>query len=230
MNPPIIFAHRGASGSCPENTLLAFRRALEIGALWLELDVQLCEGQLVVFHDDDLARTTNGRGRLADWSFAELRKLDAGQGERIPLLDEVLDLARGRAQVNIELKGEKTGVPVAELLERRVAEGTSAFDDVLISSFLPEELRDFQQRLPQVRRAPICEELPPDFAQQLEFFAPWSLHLDKALVDDKIMRLARDRGCKVFCWTVNSPKQAERLFRQGVQGIFTDFPERFIEG
>ena len=170
MSGPIIIAHRGASGTCPENTLLAFRTALEAGAKWLELDTQRVEHQLVVFHDDRLARTTNGRGLLADISLDALRRLDAGRGERVPLLHEVLALAVGRAQVNIELKGVGTGMATAELLKELFARKKLVPGDVLASSLRLEELNKFRRILPQVRRAPIYEDLPKDFS------AEWFVH------------------------------------------------------
>ncbi|MCL7455038.1 MAG: hypothetical protein M8467_18535, partial [Anaerolineae bacterium] len=93
-------AHRGASAYEPENTLRAFERAIQMGATMLELDVHLSrDGYPVVLHDPDLSRTTGGTGQVSEWNLAELRRLDAGQGERVPTLAEVVDLARGRAQL-----------------------------------------------------------------------------------------------------------------------------------
>lgn len=101
----ICFGHRGACGHEPENTLRSVRRALELGADGIEVDVHLADGRLVVIHDDTLNRTTNGTGPVAEKSFACLRSLNAGQGERIPTLEEVFDTVNRRAIVNIELKG-----------------------------------------------------------------------------------------------------------------------------
>jgi len=111
-NRPLVFAHRGAKRVAPENTLPAFEAAIRLGADGVELDVQYSsDGKLVVFHDLDLDKTSNGKGRLTSRTFDDLRKLDAGSyfgpqfhGTRIPTLDEVLDLAKGKLLVNIELK------------------------------------------------------------------------------------------------------------------------------
>lgn len=227
MAKPIIIAHRGASGTCPENTLLAFRTALEAGANWLELDTQLVDGQLVVFHDDGLERTTNGHGLLAETSLVELRKLDAGVGEMVPLLEEVLAQAVGRAQVNIELKGVGTAVATAKLLAQLFARTQLCAEDILASSLRLEELSRFQQLLPQVRRAPIYDVLPPNLDEQLQSFVAWSVHLQKSLITDVVIEQAQQQNCRVFAWTVNRVKDAERLATLGVQGIFTDYPERF---
>jgi len=228
MPEPIIIAHRGASGTCPENTLLAFRTALEAGAKWIELDTQLVENELVVFHDKKLERTTNGHGALAAMTLAELRQLDAGKGERIPLLREVLSLAAGRAQVNIELKGVGTGKATAEFLSALFAQLRLAPEDLFVSSLRLEELQRFQQLLPEVRRAPIYETLPNDFEAGLKSFACWSVHLHKSLITDRIIETAEQLDCRVFAWTVNKVAEAELLVRQGVAGFFTDYPERFL--
>ncbi len=228
MPEPIIIAHRGASGTSPENTLLAFRTALDAGAEWFELDVQLVEDELVVFHDDKLERTTNGKGFLADITLSELRQLDAGKGEKIPLLHEVLSLARGRAQVNIELKGAGTGVATTGLLKKLFEQKQLLPSDVLASSLRLEELHKFQQLMPQVRRAPIYEVLPNDLRTELRRFDCWSVHMHKSLITDRVIEITRHQGCRVFAWTVNKVAEAEALITLGAAGFFTDYPERFI--
>ena len=100
-------AHRGASAYEPENTLRAFERAIEMGATMLELDVHLSrDGHPMVIHDADLSRTTSGTGKVADLSLAQIKRFDAGLGERVPALDEVIELARDRVKIYIELKGQ----------------------------------------------------------------------------------------------------------------------------
>src|ERR671938_850947 len=101
-----VVGHRGAMGHCPENTLASFERGLELGADWIELDVHLSrDGALIVIHDETLDRTTNGHGLVRERTLAELRQLDAGQGQRIPTLDEVLEWARAHETiVDIEIK------------------------------------------------------------------------------------------------------------------------------
>ncbi len=98
------FGHRGARGHEPENTLRSVRQALELGANGIEVDVHPADGRLVVIHDDTLNRTTNGAGLVAEKTFSYLRSLDAGQGERIPTLEEVFDVVNRRAVINVELK------------------------------------------------------------------------------------------------------------------------------
>ena len=100
-----IIGHRGASGYAPENTLKAFELALSQGCEWLELDVHLLDGKLIVIHDEQLDRTTSGQGLISDHSLDAIRRLDAGDGEKIPYLDEVIEMVDGQASINIELKG-----------------------------------------------------------------------------------------------------------------------------
>ena len=120
MNELICFAHRGASGHEPENTLLSIQMALSLGAQWIEIDVHAAEGELVVIHDKRLERTTDGRGYVAEQSLEYLRSLDAGKGERIPLLREVFDLVGRRAGINIELKGHGTATPAVSFIDEYV--------------------------------------------------------------------------------------------------------------
>ena len=99
--------HRGASGYEPENTLRSFSRAIEMKCSWIELDVHMADGHIMVIHDEDLSRTTNGKGKISESKYEYLSKLDAGEGEHIPTLPEVLALVDHRCRINIELKGER---------------------------------------------------------------------------------------------------------------------------
>src|SRR3989344_4626849 len=118
MSRVLRIAHRGASGHKPENTLAAFAKALEIGVDIIELDVRVCKtGELVVFHDMALERTTNGNGLVADTSLEELKKLDAGGGEQVPTLKEVIDLVNKRVVLNIEMKGKGVVEQLATILK-----------------------------------------------------------------------------------------------------------------
>lgn len=131
---PWIIAHRGASEEEPENTLRAFARAIELEADMVELDVHLSrDGHLVVIHDARVDKTTDGAGEVAALALAELRAFDAGKGERIPTLEEVFELVRGRAAVYVELKGVGTSGPAVQAVRRHGVE-----DEVIVGSFHPE--------------------------------------------------------------------------------------------
>ena len=152
----LCIAHRGASGLAPENTLPAFQLALELGADAIELDVHLADDELVVIHDDDLSRTTNGKGRVSTSSLVDLRQLDAGDGLRIPLLSEVLDLVGDQMGINIELKGRGTAGPVVDLLRAR-GQGPN---HILLSAFDHDELVAARSAAPEYPRGVTEADLP----------------------------------------------------------------------
>jgi glycerophosphoryl diester phosphodiesterase len=230
MNDFRIFAHRGASGTEPENTLQSFRRALEMGAEWMELDVHTAaEGELIVFHDDRLDRRTNGNGRVADRSLAYIRSLDAGEGEKIPLLGEVMDLLAGRAGVNIELKGERTALPVAALLSERISGGGWKPERILVSSFNHPELAEFRARLPDIPIGALFMDPPAELDSLKNIMGCYSVHISRNHVKQETVQNAHRLGMKIYVYTVNRLKDAERLKQLGVDGIFTDYPERFIK-
>ncbi|HID15455.1 MAG TPA: glycerophosphodiester phosphodiesterase, partial [Candidatus Atribacteria bacterium] len=136
-NKFLVVAHRGASAYEPENTLRAIRRAIEIGADVVEIDVRLTkDGYPVVIHDETVDRTTNGSGLVNEFSLDELRKLDAGKGEKIPLLSEVLDLVAGKINVFIEIKVDEAVIPSLREVDAR-----DLWDSVMFTSFNIEHLR-----------------------------------------------------------------------------------------
>ena len=149
----LCIGHRGAMGHAPENTLRSIRKALELGAPCVEVDVYWVDGRLVVFHDDRLERTTNGVGYLNAQTFEQLRALDAGDGERIPTLEEVCELIDARACPNIELKGPGTAEPGARL--PGTPTGARWGPNILLSSsFTHPELRAMRARQPATRHDP----------------------------------------------------------------------------
>jgi len=229
MTDFICIAHRGASGCWPENTLLAFRKALDAGVSWLELDVHLsADGQLVVLHDFSLQRTTDGRGKVSKHSLVQLRGLDAGMGEKIPLLEEVLDLASGRATVNIELKGSGTGEAVAKLLQERTFSEDLSRQGILASSLNENELRVLSATLPQLPLAIVADSVDRQFWRLAEELDVWSLNLNKSCIDRALVAEAKAKKRKLLAFTVNDNRQLQKLRAMGVDGVFTDFPERFM--
>jgi len=222
------FGHRGARGHEPENTVRSVRRALELGADGVEVDVYFADGQLVVIHDDTLERTTNGQGRVMEKSFAYLRSLDAGSGEKIPTLAEIFDAVNRRAVINVELKGPHTAAPVAALIGGYVKQRGWSFDYFLVSSFDHEQLREAKQLCPEIRTGALIEKTPRDLAQFAEELGAWSLHASKRCVTPELVADAHQRGLKIFVYTVNEPKEIAAMRALGVDGVFSDFPERVI--
>lgn len=226
MSDFYLFAHRGAKGYEPENTLCAFEKAIDLGAPWIELDVYLVEHDLVVIHDDRLERTTNGMGYVPAQTVSYLRSLDAGKGEKIPFLQEVVELVDGRAGLNIELKGVGTAAPVAGLLQAMFASSTWHADNILVSSFNHHELKAFAEILPEIRRGALTMSIPLDYAGFAEELGAWAVHASSEFVTPEFVDDTHRRGMKMITYTVNHPMDAVRLRKLGVDGVFTDFPDR----
>lgn len=235
LERPLVFAHRGARDVAPENTLAAFRAALIAEADGIELDVMRCAtGEIVVIHDDTLERTTNGAGPVAAMPLYALRELDAGSwfapqfaGERVPLLQEVLDEFGGKLRINIEIKGRGLR---DEGLEEEIAEMIRARDlgsTVIISSFNPVALWRMRRAAPELRRALLyAPNMPIYLARGWARFwvQPQALHPEQSLVDREMLEAAHRHGYRVNVWTVNEPAAMERFIALGVDGIITDHP------
>jgi glycerophosphoryl diester phosphodiesterase len=216
----IIFGHRGAPGypRQGENTKASFRKALQAGATGLEFDVRRCrDGHLVVIHDDTIDRTTNGRGRVRDLSYEELRHFDAGFGDPIPLLSEVLDEFGPQCLLNIELKDEGIAPDVKQLvLERRLER------HVIVSAFQWSELRPLTPEIPIALLSSKLEKLIMS-ARELGASA---IHPRRDLVTGTLIAAAREAKLRIHVWTVNDAAEIAHFRNMAVDGIFTDFPER----
>lgn len=213
-----IVGHRGAAGLEPENTLAGFARAVALAVDAVELDVQVVEGELVVIHDDTVDRTTNGTGAVADFGVAELRRLDAGNGEAIPLLTEVLAAVPADVGINVELKGADTALPTAECLREQSR-------PLLVSSFDHAELRRFHAACPEIPCAPLFGRWRQPFATAEELAATCINIGDRIATPDRIAAI-REGGFGCLVYTVNDPERARALRSFGASGVFTDFPDR----
>jgi len=222
----IYFAHRGARGHEPENTLRAFGRAVEMGARWLELDVFPVEEELVVFHDLRLEKLTDGRGFVWRQTLDHLRTLDAGQGERMPRLGGEFDLVGPEVGINIEMKWPGTAAPVARFLQERLAHGSLDPERCLVSSFLHRELRTFKRRLPEIRIGALTGDCPLDLALFAERLDAQALHVALSAVNEEFVRDAHRRGLQVYVYTVNHAEELAWMRELGVDGVFTDYPDR----
>lgn len=222
------FGHRGARGHEPENTLRSIRKALDLGADGIEVDVYFVDGHLIVIHDDTLDRTTNGKGPVAAKNFRHLRSLDAGRGEKIPTLAEVFHTVRRRAVINVELKGPGTAAPVAALIRQYVRRRGWRHRDFIVSSFDWPQLREFHMLCPKIRIGLLTDRIPADLFQVARELQAWSIHPAARQVTRAWVRKAHRRGLKVFPYTVNPAHRIAAMEKMGVDGIFTDFPERMV--
>ena len=229
-----LFAHRGASAYAPENTLPSFRKALEMGACAIELDVQLsADGTLVVIHDFFLDKTTDASGMVRGLSWKEIRKLDAGswfsrefRGTRIPSLEEVMEIIPGEICLNIELKSismfqEQTAQRVMELLEQDKGR------NVILSSFNHKSLIEVRQHDPRIKIGILTGSDMINFTEYVKSSGlnPYSLHPEASYLTKEYVDTAHTEGWKVMCYTINSREAAGMVGQCGVDGFFSDYPE-----
>jgi glycerophosphoryl diester phosphodiesterase len=226
MSGLLCIGHRGACGHEPENTLRSVRRALDLGAHGIEIDVYFVDGEIIVIHDAKLDRTTNGKGYVARKSLSYLRSLDAGKGECIPTLREVIETVDRRAFINIELKGRRTAEPVARLIAEFVATRGWRYEDFLVSSFNRRELRAIDD--PRVPIGLLLTRPSRLYALSARRVRASAVNPAARFVTARFVEDAHRRGLRVFAYTVNAPGEIARLRRLGVDGVFTDFPERVV--
>lgn len=236
MRIPKVIAHRGGRQWAPENTLAAFRRSVELGVDGIELDVHRCAtGELVVIHDEDLNRTTNGAGFVKDASYAELAKLSAGlwygkefADEYIPLLKEVLELVDGRMIINIELKNTPIEYPGIEEDLLSLIEGYQRKDTLIISSFDHKVMRKLHELAPSLNTALLAAALFIDIKEYAAKMGARFFHpaLDCLRADG--VEEAHAAGLFVSAWTCNTQRDWQDAIDMGVDGIVTDDPQGLI--
>ncbi len=248
---PHLFAHRGASGLAPENTLVAFERARAAGLVYLEMDCHAtADGEIVICHDPTLERTTNGRGLIREHRFAELEQLDAGYrfssdgirfpfrdtGVRIPRLSEVLTQLPN-VRINLEIKQADPPVVdlVVDLLRRHdacqrtllAAEEDSILDEIRSSAAgtaLGSSREDVMLFYAALDAGKIDAFEPRGHALQIPPRA-----LGRELITPEMLEAARQLGLFVHVWTINDPREIRALLASGVDGVMSDFPQYLLE-
>ena len=237
---PFLFAHRGASAHAPENTLAAFKLALEQNADGIELDVKLSsDGHVVVIHDPTVDRTTGAKGRVKDMSLADLRGLNAGSffsqnfsHERIPTLEEVFETMGKRLFINVELTNYNS--PRDHLVETAcmLVKKFNLQKHVMFSSFFPSNLSKAGSYLPEVPRGLLAlNGIAGAWARSFGYaFGKYqALHPYWSDVSpEQVQRVHRLKG-RVHVWTVNKAEDMRRLFHWGVDAIFTDDPQLALQ-
>lgn len=219
-----IIAHRGASGEYPENTMLAIEQAIVQGADAIELDVFAVQGELIVIHDHHLQRTTNGQGSIYQYTLQQLAQLDAGKGERIPTLWQVLQrLLQAPQWLNIELKGADTVTPLLSLLDKAQQGGLDC-QRLLISSFNHHLLSEIKQVRPELKLGALTASMPVDYASFAQKLQAYSVNCDVSFINQAFVNDAKARGLRVYVYTVDHADDIRRLQQYGVDGIFTNYP------
>jgi len=237
---PYVIAHRGISGRYPENTLLAYQHAIDAGADWIELDVQsTADDAVIVSHDNDAERCTNGHGLFNHMTLQQVKQLDAGSwfdpkfaGERIPTLEETLDfMGDGRIRICIEIKGHGTANSMRTAWNTvGILQKHNALRHIVVSSFDPVALRAIKEWEPLV--ATSLDPTPQDGT-----LTPWELcqqvlghninamqHVYDTLTPELIDE-AHQHGFSLWAWTVNQPDDMRRMVEMGVDAIMTDYAD-----
>lgn len=236
---PKVWAHRGARAEAPENTLPAFLRACELGADGIELDVMACAtGELVVTHDFEVSRLSDGTGRVADLTLSDIKRLDfsnvfAGKfsGVSAPTLDEVVRAVPARILLNIEVKNERVKGGGEEIPLVRLIHEFDLVGRTIVSSFNPFVLRRIRTLDPRIRIGWLYENHPPFYLHPKPVQAllrPDAVHPEFTAVTEETVELAHRRGFAVNVWTVNEDADMRRLIAWGVDGIITDRPDRLL--
>jgi glycerophosphoryl diester phosphodiesterase len=232
-------AHRGASGHAPENTMAAFRRAVELGARFVETDLQITrDARIVAIHDFTLDRTTSGKGQVHLLTLEQIRALDAGawfgdhgagafSGERVPTLKEILDFAKEHDVIfYLEIKsGPAWGIEHAVVAALR---DQNASARVVILSFDPATLDSVRRLDSTMMTGFLCEHASSDLVERTVRAGARQLVARGDLITSDIVEKAHHAGLQVVAWTINEADQMRRLIAAGVDGIITDYPDRLL--
>jgi glycerophosphoryl diester phosphodiesterase len=224
-NLVIVTGHRGAAGLEPENTMRSFKRALALGVDQVELDVHLTKDhELVVIHDATVDRTTNGTGSIQAYTLDEIQTLDAGEGERVPTLQEVIDLVKGRAVLQIELKG----LGVEEAAVEKV-EANGIVDEVVLTSFRHYMVRKVKTINPKMSTGVLFRCLPLDASRLARDAGAEGLHPNVNYIDTHLVEDGHRYGLKVRAWNTDDPEQMRWLLTLGVDAIGSNRPDILLD-
>lgn len=222
-----VIGHRGAMGYVTENSLPSIQKAMDMGVDMIEIDVfEIKSKEVMVFHDEELDALTNGSGRIEDYNIFELRQLQLKGGHKIPMLQDVMKLIDNKVPLNIELKGKNTAPRVQSIVKHYVERKGWSKENIVISSFHWDALREMRQLDPDIAIAVLTEEDPMealDVAKELKAVAinPWF----KNLTQEQVQAI-QAAGFMVYTYTVNEPEDIARMKEWQVDGIFTNYPDR----
>jgi len=229
-------AHRGSSGSYPENTEIAFEKAIESRVDMIEMDCQLSkDGHIVVFHDERLNRTAKTRGWVMGKNLNQLKKLDVGawfkkafKGQRILTLEEAMEIVGGKVDINLDIKTVPKGLLGIELKILFTLSHFDYFGRSVLSSFDFRTLQRIRELAPEARIGILYRKgMKEDPLQMAWKVRAYSLHLQKDCANRDLIQQSRNLGLKTFVWTVNEVRDMEKFLSLGADGIISDFPEKF---
>jgi glycerophosphoryl diester phosphodiesterase len=226
VKPMLIFAHRGASADAPENTLLAIDHALTQQADGIEIDIYQLGDELVVIHDKWVSRTTNGNRSLTDYTLVELQNLDAGLGQFVPTLWQVLQRVQGKCLMNIEVKGVRDVSLVHSYINKAVNQLNFKPEQFIVSSFNHDILSTFKSIATTIKIGALTACNPLDHARFAQELKAYSVNADISIIDQAFVIDAHSRGMKMFAYTVDEPEDLLRLQDWGVDGVFSNGPAK----
>ena len=221
-----VFAHRGASGDFPENTKSAILEALKVGVDGIEVDIQSSIDDYMVIHDSWLDRTTSGKGRVSNFTAHELSKLDAGNGEKIPTLQQLFDWNNNKSLLNIELKHTFELERFVAQLERNIEANKISKANILVSSFDHHQLQWLKSKLPWLKIGALTSSIPINYAKFASDLNAYSVHADKTFINKAFADDAKKRGLKIYAYTVDREQDIALMLEYGIDGIFTNYPAR----
>ncbi|ASM55098.1 glycerophosphoryl diester phosphodiesterase [Pseudoalteromonas nigrifaciens] len=219
-----VFAHRGASGHFPENTQSAIMAALQIGVDGIEVDVQSALDDYMIIHDTWLDRTTNGVGKVCNFTAAHIMQLNAGNGEKVPTLQQLFDWNNNQTLLNLELKHTFNLEQFATQVEKNITEKRISADNILVSSFDHHQLAWLKKRLPWLKMGALTSSIPINYAKFAEDLGAYSVHVDKNFINKAFVDDAKQRGLIIYAYTVDKQQDIKLMLDLGVDGIFTNYP------
>ncbi len=234
---PRVIGHRGAKGHAPENTIISFRKAKELGAKWIEFDVKETEdGILIIIHDDELDRTTNGTGKIISTKWEAIKNLDAGswfkpefKNERIPTLEDsfkvLQELSLG---ANIEIKPcpsreTRTAISIAKEIKNK---WPKSLPQPIVSSFSMEALLAAKKTDSNLIIGALFEKLPKGWKKIAQEVQAQTIHIDHEIITEELVKEINAEGYPILAYTVNEKSRADYLFSLGISAVFTDYPWR----
>lgn len=229
MLPFEVVGHRGAAGHEPENTLRSFRRAIELGADWIELDVRMSkDGVLMVMHDETVDRTTDGTGEVAMLTLNELKRLDAGKGEKIPMLQEVIDLAKGKAKIDIEIKNKGIERDVVDIIDRN-----GIVRKCMVSSFKPDIIKKVKELNEDIKTAVITSKVPEDKAGYVDSIMKETgadaIMASKKVTDAVLVSIVHKKGLEIGIWNADTPAEIRLYADMSPDYLCSNYPDLILK-
>lgn len=229
MTKPLVIGHRGAMGHETENTLASIQKALDLKVDGVEIDVFKCKsGEIVVFHDKDLSRLTDGEGLIEEKTFDELQALTVNGGHKIPLLKDALNLINGQCMVNIELKGTNIANSISKIVNMYIEFDMFSEEDIIVSSFDWAELEAFHKRNKNINIGVLTDENqdPMEALPIAKKLKAKTIHSEGTTLTEDIVKNLKKRGYKIFVWFEKEPKSYKKTLDLRIHGVIVNHPDK----